>query len=631
MTFKHNSWSLNFREPFGSQPLGSLIAIKCIARKVSNIQLWVQFNGATYAVPMKPLDDPIHYGCEITLPQEPGLLHYYFTFESAQTTLYYGPGATDTGGPGTISQTLRNRYQITVYKPGRNLPTWYREGIMYQIFPDRFHKGHYPDVQYFPKAVIHGRWEDSPSYFRNLDSSINFWDFFGGNLQGIIDKLDYLKSLNITILYLNPIFESHSNHKYDTSDYLRISPEFGDLETFQTLCSEAEARGIRVVLDGVFSHTGSNSRYFNKDGYYDDLGAYQSKDSPYYSWYRFDDYPDEYESWWGIDTMPNTEEHDPSYRDFICKSKDSVIRYWLRNGASGWRLDVADELPDDFIVEIKKALMAEKKDAVLIGEVWEDASNKVAYDQLRQYFWGDELDAVMNYPFREALLDFALEKASPTKVMQRLLSLCENYPPQQWFGNMNLIGSHDRTRILTILGDAPTHNLDKEDFFLNDTNYDKAKKRLIQLCAIQMSFPGVPCIYYGDEAGVQGYEDPYNRKTYPWGYEDQTLLGAFRQLTAFRNKEAVLKKGKWIPYQSDTEVLVYSRQDDGLYIHCFFNQKDADCPLGQLFNKDVNVLDPLTEQRIDANHLILKPKGYAFLKTAAPLEVGWLKPMLRDF
>lgn len=627
MIFKHNSWSLKFREPFGSQPVGSFITIQCVARKVSNIQLCVEFKDTTYSLPLKALEKPMVHSCTITLPQEPGLLHYYFTFESAQATLYYGPGTTDTGGPGIVSRTLKNRYQITVYKPSRELPQWYREGIMYQIFPDRFSKGHYPDARYFPKSVIHGHWEDSPSYFRHPDGSINYWDFFGGNLQGIIDKLDYLKNLNISILYLNPIFESHSNHKYDTSDYLNISPEFGDLKTFQTLCREAESRGIHVVLDGVFSHTGSTSRYFNKDGYYDDLGAYQSQESPYYSWYRFVEYPDEYESWWGIDNMPNTEEHDPSYRDFICNSQHSVIRYWLRNGASGWRLDVADELPDDFIVEIKKALLEEKEDAVLIGEVWEDASNKVAYDQLRQYFWGDALDAVMNYPFREALLDFALEKASPTNVLQRLLALCENYPAQQWLGNMNLIGSHDRTRILTRLGEAPMHQVDKENFVLDEESYALAKKRLVQLCAIQMSFPGVPCIYYGDEVGVQGHEDPHNRKTYPWGNEDQALLRDFRDLTALRDREDVFKKGKWLPYQSDTEVLLYSRYYDGVYIHCFFNQKDQDYPLEDLFGKELNVLDPLTEKTISGNQVLLKPKGYAFIKTSAPLNANWFKPM----
>ncbi len=631
MTFKHNSWHIKYREPFGSQPTGSLIAIRCKGYKVSNIHLQVQFKNTSYAVPLEPLEAPTCYGCKITLPDEPGLLHYYFTFESARETLFYGPDITETGGPGIITRTLKKRYQITVYQPEDSLPDWYREGIMYQIFPDRFCKGHYPDAKYFPKSVIHGRWEDTPSYFRNCDGSINYWDFYGGNLQGIIDQLDYLKSLNVSILYLNPIFESHSNHKYDTSDYLRISPEFGDLKTFQTLCSEAKAKGIRIILDGVFSHTGSNSRYFNKDGYYSDLGAYQSQDSPYYSWYRFDNYPDNYESWWGIGTMPNTDEHNTSYRDFICNSEDSVIRYWLKNGASGWRLDVADELPDDFIVEIKKALKEEKKDAVLIGEVWEDASNKVAYDQLRQYFWGNELDAVMNYPFRAALLDFSLERATPTQITYQLVALCENYPPDQWFGNMNLLGSHDRARILTILGEAPSDHPDKENFFLSDTAYKKAKQRLMQLSAIQMSFPGVPCIYYGDEAGLQGYEDPYNRKTYPWGYEDTELYNHYRRMTALRNKEVVLKKGQWIPYYSEADVLVYSRYFEDTYIHCFFNQKDDDCPLGTLFDKTFNALDPLSQQSVDPNNIVLDPKGYVFIKTSAPLKTHWLTPISRTY
>ena len=525
---------------------------------------------------MQPSDDPNTFEVTVNLPGKPGILGYDFHFDAEGRSWCYGTQSDTLGGEGQIYEAYPPSYQITLFDMPRALPDWYTDGIMYQIFPDRFCRGsheHYTPA-YFEKSMLHGCWDDTPHYFRNADGSIDYWDFFGGNLQGIIDKLDYLQSLHVSVLYLNPIFESRSNHKYDTGDYMKISPEFGDEALFKKLCVEAKKRGIHIILDGVFSHTGDDSRYFNKYGHYDTLGAAHSPDSPWYEWYRFTNWPEVYESWWGVRSMPNVEEMTPSYQDFIYRDKDSVVRHWLKAGASGFRLDVADELPDAFIEGLKSALTDTKEDAVLIGEVWEDASRKVAYGKLRRYFWGHELDAVMNYPFRDAMTRFMTGGASSREISRLMMSLYENYPRFAFKGNMNLIGSHDRTRILTLLGDAPTlsKESEKENYHLSASQYDLAIKRLKVLSLIQMTFPGVPCIYYGDEAGCQGYEDPFNRGTYPWGHEDKTLLDWYKQITQLRAENLVFAKGSWYPLPSEDDLFVYVRVFRDETVLCLFNR-----------------------------------------------------------
>lgn len=576
MYFRHNSFDLNYREPFGALPTGSRVTLKVEAHDVMNIRVRTYYRGTERFFDMLPTNTPNTFSCTIGLPEEPGLFWYDFRFDAFDQTYYYGNAEDGLGGEGRISQTQPASYQITLFDDERKAPAWYREGIMYQIFPDRFAKSDKYHGKYYPGTLIHGDWSDSPHYFRREDSSIEHWDFFGGNIQGIIEKLDYLKTLNVTILYLNPIFESRSNHKYDTADYSRIAPEFGTEEDFKELCREAKKRGIHVILDGVFSHTGDDSVYFNKYGHYPGVGAYQSQDSPYYDWYRFSNYPNEYESWWGIGSMPNVEELTPSYQNYIFKGRNAIIRKWMRAGASGWRLDVADELPDEFIAGVKKTMVSEKKDSVLIGEVWEDASNKVAYGVHRQYFMGHELDAVMNYPFRETFIQFFLGQCSSSDATRRMMSLYSNYPRTNFMGSMNLIGSHDRVRILTVLSGVSGSNMseaEKENFRLTPQEMNLAVKRLKLMSLLQMTFPGVPCIYYGDEVGCQGFEDPFNRGTYPWGSENLDLYGWYRDITDLRASYNAFKKGRWYPLVSESDDLfVYFRTYREEAILCLFNR-----------------------------------------------------------
>ena len=343
-------------------------------------------------------------------------------------------------------------YQLTVYDGSERVPRWFGEGATYQIFPDRFRRSRIPD----PAGLVGGRtvhqdWEEAPEWRPDHRGEVRNRDFYGGDFKGILEKLDYLKELGVDTLYFNPIFEAAENHRYGTADYLRVDPMLGTNEDFSRLCDEAHRRGMRVVLDGVFNHTGYVSRYFNGDGFYPDVGASQSWDSPYRPWFNFIQWPKKYESWWGIYSLPAVNENNPDYRSFIFGGEDSVVRRWLRAGADGWRLDVADELPDDFVQGIHRAAREAKSDAVVIGEVWEDGSNKIAYGVRRKHILGRHCDGLMNYPLRSAILSFFTGGGGEAFV-EGMETIRENYPKFAFYSAMNSLGTHDTPRILTLLG-----------------------------------------------------------------------------------------------------------------------------------------------------------------------------------
>lgn len=345
-------------------------------------------------------------------------------------------------------------YQLTVYSEDFVTPDWLKKGVMYQIFPDRFARSeNYKAPRQNKTYILREDWGGMPDDKPDSNGIVQNNDFFGGNLMGIIEKLDYLEALGVTVIYLNPIFEAYSNHRYDTADYKKIDPMLGTEEDFRELCERAMEKEIRVIIDGVFNHTGSDSLYFNKKGRYPEPGAYQSKDSPYYKWYRFIEFPEKYESWWGIDTLPGVNETEPSFLDYIVRSEDSVIKHWLRCGASGFRLDVADELPDEFLEALRTAVKEIKPDGAIIGEVWEDASNKISYGRRRKYFLGNQLDSVMNYPLKNAVIDYLVHRIDGVKLEQIVNGIWENYPKQAFSALMNIMGTHDTQRILTVLGE----------------------------------------------------------------------------------------------------------------------------------------------------------------------------------
>lgn len=497
-------------------------------------------------------------------PQGKGcVLWYYFIVNTPARTFFYGNNPEHLGGIGQCYDQVPPSYQITVFYQGAKTPDWFKHAVMYQIFPDRFYRQG-DRLIYKKGAVIHAAWEDSPCYYKDVDTKeIVAYDFFGGNLAGISEKLDYLKELGISVVYLNPIFESPSNHHYDTGDYHKIDPLLGTNEEFVALCAKAAAKGIRIILDGVFSHTGSDSRYFNRDNTYDTVGAFQSTASPYFSWYSFNKYPYEYDSWWGFYTLPNVNETVPSYMNFIIDNDDSVMKHWLQAGISGWRLDVIDELPPLFSQHFYKVLKEENPEAVLIGEVWEDASNKISYGVPREYLCGREMDAAMNYPFRQILLDFLLGRIDACQTNRRLLSQKENYPAENFYAMMNLIGSHDVERALTLLGEAPYYEgmpaIRQARFHLDNDHFNLGIARMAMAAIWQMTFPGVPCIYYGDEIGMQGYKDPYNRRAYKWEGGDSYLQGWYKKIIKLRNDHVALQTGEFLPLYDKGDVYAYAR------------------------------------------------------------------------
>lgn len=491
-----------------------------------------------------------------TAPEAGELVWYHFR------VFWRGGGESRFGKNGF--QPLENlaTWQLTVYDGASETPEWFGRGVSYQIFPDRFHRAKRRGVtDMVGGRTLHEDWDEMIEYLPDARGEITCSDFFGGDLLGIARKLDYLRSLGVTTLYLNPVFEAASNHRYDTAEYRNIDPLLGTEDDFRTLCAEAAARGIRVMLDGVFNHTGSNSVYFNAAGFYPTVGAAQSKDSPYASWYHFTHFPDVYDAWWGFKTLPAVEEGDPDYIRFIIEGEDSVVRRWLRAGASGWRLDVADELPGVFIERIRRVMDEEKPGSYLIGEVWEDGSNKIAYSTRRKYLLGAQTHGLMNYPFRNALLDYLLH-GDAACFREAMETLRENYPPAAFYGAMNFLGTHDTPRIVTVLGYRgawPQSREERARIQLNPAEYHAGVKRLKLAALVMFAFPGSPTVYYGDEAGMQGFEDPFNRGTYPWGREDRELQAYFRRLGALRGARESLQRGDIEYLAADGPVLAFRR------------------------------------------------------------------------
>lgn len=479
---------------------------------------------------------------------EPGLYFYYFIIGGTKA------------GLGKLRNIEFNEqityYQLLVYDKNFTTPDWLKGGVMYQIFPDRFYKGR--SIAPADGKWLHQKWNEMPEYRMNEQGKVLNNDFFGGNFSGIIQKLDYLKDLNVTAIYLNPVFEAYSNHRYDTGDYMKIDPLLGTNEDFDRFIAECDRRNIHVILDGVFNHTGDDSRYFNKYGHYDEVGAYQSKDSKYYAWYNFKNFPDKYECWWGIDVLPSVNESCASYENFIT-GQEGVIRHWMRRGVSGFRLDVADELPDQFIEKIRASAKAVRDDAIIIGEVWEDASNKIAYSKRRKYLQGTELDSVMNYPLKDAIIKF-LKEEDTTALRETICMLRDNYPKSVLDSLMNILGTHDTARILTVLGGISACNKDEmSQITMPEEVKDRAKCALKIAAVLQFTLFGIPCIYYGDEIGMEGYGDPFCRHTFTWDNMDDDLLAFYRKLGSLRKNLSLFCDAEYIELYADKKCLVYER------------------------------------------------------------------------
>lgn len=466
-------------------------------------------------------------------------------------------------------------WQLSVYQSDFTTPEWLKGGIFYQIFPDRFYFSGEKKKDIPSGRRLRTDIDGDPLWRPTPEGKVLNNDYFQGDLKGIEEKLDYIASLGVSCVYLNPIFEAQSNHRYDTADYSKIDPLLGSEKDLKNLCSQAKKRGISIILDGVFSHTGDDSIYFNKYGRYDSVGAYQSKQSPYYKWYKFINHPNEYHSWWGISILPEVIEESPEFIRFIT-GKDGIARKWLRAGVRGWRLDVADELPDIFLDEFRKAVKEENKDALVLGEVWEDASNKFAYGQRRHYFRGDELDSVMNYPFAEAIISY-VRSGKVEGFTSKIMNILENYPKCVVDVLMNHIGTHDTMRAITALAGESCDYRDRQwqsTHELSESQYQKGVKLLKIAAAIQYMLPGVPSLYYGDEAGMQGYKDPFNRRYYPWGKENMELLEFYRHLGSIRRKLTCLKDGGYYTVSEMLSCLAFVRFNDEEKIMLISNRNE---------------------------------------------------------
>ncbi|MEL7649678.1 MAG: glycoside hydrolase family 13 protein [Sedimentibacter sp.] len=434
-------------------------------------------------------------------------------------------------------------HQLIVHEKNYSTPDWIRGGIIYHIFVDRFYRErilHKDD-----EIIIRSSWGDTPFYIPDEKGEIKNNDFFGGNLEGIIRKLPYIKSLGASAIYLSPIFEAHSNHKYDTGDYMSVDPMFGSEETLKELCVEAEKFGISVILDGVFSHTGSDSIYFNKENRYSSTGAFQSTDSPYFGWYTFRRWNDDYDCWWNIKILPALNKENNDYMEFIT-GENGILNHWQKCGIRGWRLDVADELPDSFLNKLRKSVKTADHETLIVGEVWEDASDKYAYGKLKQYFCGNQLDSATNYPLRNAIIDY-LKNRDCRLLYETMGFIMEKYPPESVNCLMNILGTHDTARILTVLGSTKVPENKEEMAFMKLSLQEERKGiKLLKIAVLlQMTLPGVPCIYYGDEAGMQGWTDPFNRRCFPWGDENKDILNHYKLMGKLRESFEVFKDGKY--------------------------------------------------------------------------------------
>lgn len=534
----------------------------------------------------------------------PGLYFYFFRVCTREGCFRLFKQGEDT------NMEAGDLWQVSCVPADFHTPDWAKGALIYQVFPDRFYKSGECDLTGKLKPyTVHSCWDEEVGWRPARDGRVLNNDFFGGNFRGITEKLPYIASLGVTILYLNPISMAFSSHRYDTGDYKVPDPMLGTQEEFSELCRQAHKLGIRVILDGVYSHTGSNSRYFNRDGAFDDLGAYQSRESRYSGWYTFYAWPDSYRAWWNFDTLPTVNKMDPDFVRYIITDEDSVVAHWLRLGADGFRLDVADELPDEFVKLLYDRVKEVKPDALVLGEVWEDASNKIAYDRRRTYFTNAELDSVMNYPFRTAILNFMRGSDSGSNLKEAVLSVAENYPPEVVLCNMNLLGTHDTPRILTALvDDFDGSRAEKAKRRLSRTNLETARRRLMMAAFLQYTLPGSPSLYYGDEALMEGYKDPFNRRTYPWGHEDRELVTYFSRLGRLRREQEALRLGDIQFFTAEDRHLGYTRTYQGKTVKVYVNRNSDpwDIPAGNVvFGCNLQILAP--------DWLSLAPKGFCLV------------------
>ncbi len=566
----HNAAKPKYREPLGALRTGGSATVRLSVHDVwfESVHLILLIGNSSFEHTMKFSGGL--WEVTFTLPDVPCVVWYYFSLRSGDTHVYYGRNFGSAPCLGKIYWEKPPAFQMTVYDKAFSVPNWLPGSVMYQIFPDRFAAGDPKNIKrgeaYHTSmgrcVYIHEKWEERPLY-EPLSGRKDYepCDYFGGDIRGIIKNLGYLKEMGVSLIYLNPVFEAASNHRYNTGDYLKVDPFLGTEEDLAELFARAGEMGIRVMLDGVFSHTGADSVYFNKYKNYEGKGAYQGEESPYYSWYVFENFPDEYKSWWGFQSLPEVNELDSGWIRTVIEGEDSVIKKWLRAGAAGFRLDVADELPDGTIEQMRRAAKSVGEDKALLGEVWEDATTKQSYGKNRTYALGRALDSVMNYPLRNELVDFLSGRKSAFSFKNFLVGQSQNYPAPMYFSLMNLLSSHDIERIHTALAAGiRSTDLKREQqahFIVLPEQKEKADRLQKLAAAVQFSLPGVPSIYYGDEVAMDGLKDPFNRETFR--PNDKEMQDFYRRIANIRRESGVLKTGAYSFFAMSDDLMAILR------------------------------------------------------------------------
>lgn len=574
MSIRFNSRDEWFRYPFGAVKCNTEVTFRIVAEG-NPFAVFLIIGGEKILMKADEYDS---FMCGYTVPLHGCILMYHFEI-IYETAVIFGKGR-----GGFAEEGSEEEFQLTVYEE-RYIPEWVKKSVCYQIFPDRFNRAGYTPFKC--GTYIYENWDDEPNYRRGANGEILQWDFFGGNFNGIKNKLGYLNDLGINMIYLNPIFSAKSNHRYDTSDYMKVDSLLGTEDDFKKMVCSAKKYGIKIILDGVFNHTGSDSIYFDIENRHGG-GAYNNESSKYRSWYNFKD-DKNYDCWWGIGDLPSVNELDSGYVKYIVTGENSVIKKWNSYGISGWRLDVADELPDEFIKILRKEYRKINPDGYILGEVWEDATNKIAYNKLRNYFTGDELDGVMNYPFRSAVIAFEKNEITSFELADILLELAENYPFENMLACLTVIGTHDTERLLTVL----------------NKNINAVKR----VSALQMIYTGVPCVYYGDEADSEGGKDPHNRRTYPWAKENNELVEWYKKIIGIRKKYNVLSSGRAWFGSVGKDVFYIKRFDNKSMFYVFVNRSGEKVFTG--WNEELTELESGETIR---GSFSVEPYGIVFMK-----------------
>ncbi len=596
-----------YRQPWGAIPTTATVTLRLrachddLTGAVLHVYLHNQGEVATLTMTRAFSDTTYDYWEAVaTAPATPTLMYYKFEAIDGSDHDWYVDDAAFDGrngwGHAVDENPVYDAFRITVYERAFQTPSWLQNGVVYQIFPDRFRDGDPTNNIISGTHVfydnLHGgitytTWNSLVHDPREPGPLANRWseDFYGGDLQGVTQRLDDLRALGVTVIYLNPVFLSPSNHRYDTASYEQVDPILGGDAALADLLAAAHARGMHVILDGVFNHTSSDSIYFDKYSRYPTLGAYESQSSPYFDWYTFSNWPDGYLSWWGYDTLPVLRSSNPEVRTYIYSGTGAIATRWILSGTAGWRLDVGGDVDSgattlsdgrsDYWEGFRARVKGADPQAAIIGEEWGDAT-----------YWllGQEWDSVMNYRFRSALLSFlrdtpytdndnnpgsASGPLNPITISQFddwLHAIQEDYPPTAWYGMLNLVGSHDTNRVRFVLGHA--QHADGSD--LSAAELD-ARQGLLAI--LQFTLPGAPTVYYGDEVGLDApgrwanntwEDDPYNRAPYPWPdtpghYQARPAVRAlYAQLGRIRGAHPALRTGTFDTLLTDDTRGVYA-------------------------------------------------------------------------